>query len=68
MYREPSLASASNDMTFFMFFAMVSMASLFGGNTVLFGMKKGPLAQLHASGWLRYPGLLYESRVIWLSE
>ena len=55
-------------MKFLMVFSMVSMAPLFGENTLLFDMKNWPLAQLRASSSLRYPELLCKASVIWLHD
>ena len=68
MYRAPSLASAADDMTFFMICEMVSMAPLFGGNTVLMDMKKWPPFRLRGYGLLRYPASLCVASFIWLRE
>ena len=53
IYRAHSSASTAADMTFLMICAMASMASLFGGNAVLFDKKKCPPDRLRASGSLR---------------
>ena len=58
MYRQPSSASSADDMKFFMICEMVSMAPLFGGNTVFFYKTKWPPSQLRASGSLRYLSLM----------
>ncbi len=48
MYRAPISASAADDITALMIFAIVRTAPLFGGSASLFDMKKCPPAWLRA--------------------
>ena len=58
MYRASSLASAAEDMTVLMIWAIVRTAPLFWGRGVSSGMKKFPLAQLQALDYDRYDASL----------
>ena len=58
MYNAASSASVADDIPFLMMCAMLRMAPLFGGSSLLLDRKKWPPARLRALGSLRYPASL----------
>ena len=64
MNSDPSSVSAADDMTNLIVLEVVNTASLLGGNSVLLGIKKCPLAMLLAFILERYEALLWPARTI----
>ena len=67
MKSAPSSASAADDMTALMILAIVNTATLLGGNSVLFDMKKYPPDLLLGFVSERYEASLWPARTISLA-